>query len=76
VRLGFRKELADPVERDALYRKLVAEMYEQGKATNTASVFEIDDVIDPVETRRWIVEGFRGYVPQHMGARRPNVDTW
>ncbi|GEL26246.1 pyruvate carboxylase [Pseudonocardia sulfidoxydans NBRC 16205] len=79
VRLGFRKELdavEDPAERDALYRKLVAEMYEQGKATNTASVFEIDDVIDPVETRRWIVEGFRGYVPQNMGARRPNVDTW
>lgn len=79
VRLGFRKELEavdDPVEREALYRKLVAEMYEQGKATNTASVFEIDDVIDPVETRRWIVQGFRGYEPQRMGARRPNVDTW
>ncbi|GJF02957.1 acetyl-CoA carboxylase family protein [Pseudonocardia sp. D17] len=79
VRLGFRKELAaveDPAERDALYRKLVAEMYEQGKATNTASVFEIDDVIDPVETRRWIVEGFRSYHPADMGERRPNVDTW
>ncbi|ODU02740.1 MAG: carbamoyl-phosphate synthase large subunit [Pseudonocardia sp. SCN 72-86] len=79
VRLGFRKELEavdDPAERDALYRKLVAEMYEQGKATNTASVVEIDDVIDPVETRRWIVEGFRGYEPQDMGSRRPNVDTW
>ncbi|GAY07773.1 carboxyl transferase domain-containing protein [Pseudonocardia sp. N23] len=79
VRLGYRKELEaveDPAERDALYRKLVAEMYEQGKATNTASVFEIDDVIDPVETRRWIVEGFRGYVPADMGSRRRNVDTW
>jgi acetyl-CoA carboxylase carboxyltransferase component len=30
-------------------------MYEIGKGVNVASHFEIDDVIDPVESRRWIV---------------------
>ena len=80
VRLGFRKELdavEDPAEREQLYRKLVASMYEEGRAANTASVFEIDDVIDPAQTRRWIAEGFRSYVPDPGGPkRRPNVDTW
>ena len=54
VRLGFRKELdaiADPSERHARYQQLVAEYYEQGKALSAATVFEIDDVIDPAETR-------------------------
>ncbi|WP_275404307.1 carboxyl transferase domain-containing protein, partial [Pseudonocardia acidicola] len=80
VRLGYRKELeavADPVEREELFAKLVATMYEDGKATNTATVFEIDDVIDPARTRRWIVEGFRSFRPVPAeGKRRRNVDTW
>lgn len=57
VELGFRKELeaaADGPERDALFAKLVDAMYEHGKAANVASHFEIDDVIDPADTRRWI----------------------
>ena len=57
VRLGFRRELDaidDPAARDAEFQKMVARMYEHGKALNTASHFEIDDVIDPAETRRWI----------------------
>ena len=60
VRLGFRKELeaiADPVERETYYRDRVAEMYARGKAISIASVFEIDNVIDPAETRRWIMAG-------------------
>ncbi len=36
---------------------MVAKHYETGKATNIASVLEIDQVIDPVETRRWIIRG-------------------
>ena len=57
VRLGYRKELeaADGDEaREALFNEMVARMYEQGKAVNTASYFEIDDVIDPADSRRWI----------------------
>ncbi len=54
VRLGFRKEMeaiADPEERETYYRNKVAELYANGKAVSIASVFEIDNVIDPAETR-------------------------
>lgn len=62
VRLGFRKEMeaiADPEERETYYRNKVAELYANGKAVSIASVFEIDNVIDPAETRRWIMAGLR-----------------
>ncbi len=53
VRLGFRKELeaAGDGERDALFAQLVAAAYEQGKALHAATTFELDDVIDPADTR-------------------------
>ncbi len=57
VQLGFSRELSaatEGPERDALYEKLVDTMYELGSAANVASHFEIDDAIDPAETRRWI----------------------
>lgn len=57
VELGFSRELA-AAETDAartdLFDKLVNKMYEGGKATNVASYFEIDDVIDPADTRDWV----------------------
>lgn len=58
VKLGFRKELAaidDPAERDEAFRKMVAQLHERGKAINMAAHFEIDAVIDPVESRSWIL---------------------
>ena len=81
VKLGYRKELAaigDPAERMARYEEMVAAMYEQGKALNTATVFEVDDVIDPRDTRRWIVEGLRACPPPapRRGKKRPCIDTW
>ncbi len=81
VRLGFRKEMeviADPTEREAYYKKKVAELYASGKATSIASVFEIDNVIDPAETRRWIMAGLRSVPkpPPRDGRKRPNIDTW
>ncbi len=57
VELGYSRELAaaaEGPERDELYERLVNKMYESGKATNVASYFEIDDVIDPADTRRWV----------------------
>ncbi|MCE3550642.1 carbamoyl-phosphate synthase large subunit [Pseudonocardia sp. RS11V-5] len=80
VRLGYRKELeavSDPAEREELFRKYVAAEYEKGKALSVATVFEIDDVIDPAETRRWIVSSFpeRKVGPQPEKVR-PNIDTW
>lgn len=57
VQLGFKKELAaieDPNQRQQLYDQLVEQAYEQGKAINAASVMEIDEVIDPKDSRMWI----------------------
>lgn len=81
VKLGFRKELEaikDPEERLNTYEEMVARMYERGKAVNMASHFEIDDVIDPADTRKWIVSGLKSLPPrkQNSGKKRRNVDTW
>lgn len=57
VRLGFRKELDaidDEAKRNALFERLVAEMYDRGSAMEVAGVLEIDRVIDPAETRALI----------------------
>jgi acetyl-CoA carboxylase carboxyltransferase component/biotin carboxyl carrier protein len=54
VRLGYRRELdaiSDPEARQARYDELVAEQYTRGKALSAAAAFEIDDVIDPADTR-------------------------
>lgn len=81
VRLGYAKELAaitDPGERQVLYDKMVAAAYEQGKAISMASFLEIDDVIDPLETRQWLMRGLRS-VPAPLprdGKKRSFVDTW
>ena len=60
VKAGFKKELAaqkDPEAREALYNKLLSQLYERGKAVNMASYLEIDAVIDPADTRKWIIKG-------------------
>ena len=57
VRLGYRRELdaaGDPEAREELFQELVERMYQVGKALSVASYFEIDDVIDPADTRRWL----------------------
>jgi acetyl-CoA carboxylase carboxyltransferase component len=80
VRLGYRKELdavADDAARDALYRELVDRLYEHGKALSVATHFEIDDVIDPADTRRWITAILAASPrPSRSGKKRPNIDTW
>jgi acetyl-CoA carboxylase carboxyltransferase component len=58
VELGFRKELDAAVagpEREALRQRLVAAQYAKGKAINMAATLEIDAVIDPADTRRWLL---------------------
>ena len=81
VKLGYRKELEaieDPAERIATYNDMVAGMYERGKAANAASHFEFDDVIDPADSRKWIVAALKSVPPKPVrtGKKRPNVDTW
>jgi acetyl-CoA carboxylase carboxyltransferase component len=58
VRLGYRRELdaiPDTGERQQRYEQLVASYYERGKALSTAAAFEIDDVIDPADTRAVLI---------------------
>jgi acetyl-CoA carboxylase carboxyltransferase component len=84
VKLGYRRELEavdDPDERQALFDEMVARMYEHGKAVSTASFFEIDDVIDPADSRRWIVTALDAWAPssswrERDAKKRPYVDTW
>jgi acetyl-CoA carboxylase carboxyltransferase component len=77
VRLGYRKELAaagaGPAG-DALYLQLVGEQYAKGKAINMAATLEIDAVIDPAETRRWLM---RGLASAQVADRSPGgIDPW
>jgi acetyl-CoA carboxylase carboxyltransferase component len=81
VQLGFRRELEaieDPEEREAAFQSMVDRAYQHGKALNVASVFEIDDVIDPATTRRRVVETLRACPPPPVrsGKKRSCVDTW
>jgi acetyl-CoA carboxylase carboxyltransferase component len=78
VRLGFRKELeaaAEGAERDALFRKLVAQQYANGEAIHMAQTLEIDAVIDPADTRAWLVRGLASSAAVQRPAA-PCVDTW
>ncbi len=57
VRFASRKELeaiADESERKERVRELTVAAQEKAKAMNAAQVFEIDDVIDPADTRSLI----------------------
>ncbi|MEE2979475.1 MAG: carboxyl transferase domain-containing protein, partial [Pseudomonadota bacterium] len=84
IRLGFRKELEaveDLAEREALFRKMVEAAYEEGRALNIASYLEIDAVIDPADTRRWLLRGLQSAPPappRHARdpATRRFIDTW
>ncbi len=81
VRLGYRRELEaieDDDERQAAFDAMVASAYEHGKALNSASHFEFDDVIDPADPRRWITATLDPAPPPapREGKKRPNIDTW
>jgi acetyl-CoA carboxylase carboxyltransferase component len=82
VRLGMRRELAaieDPAERERVFQTTVAAAYEHGKGLNMAAYGEIDDVIDPADSRRWIATLFDppgGDWRRRSTKRRANVETW
>ncbi|HXR24723.1 MAG TPA: carboxyl transferase domain-containing protein [Candidatus Binataceae bacterium] len=81
VKLGYRNEIAaveDPQKRKAYFDEMVARMYDHGKAVNIASAFEIDDVIDPMESRRWIIAALDSSPPPapREGKKRVCIDTW
>ena len=57
---------------------MVDRAYQRGKAINVASAYEIDDVIDPADSRRRIVEALRSSPPptERSGKKRSCIDTW
>lgn len=80
VKHAYRKELEsieDPAQRDATYKQYVEEYYKEGKAINMASYLEIDSVIDPADTRRWITSGLKSVpaIPKNKQGQ-PFIDTW
>ena len=81
VRLAYRSELAaitDEGDRQRRYEERVAGLYEHGKAVNIAPFLSFDDVIDPADTRRWLVRSLESLPPEppRAGKRRPNIDPW
>ena len=81
VKLGFRKELAaieDPEARRADFDKRVERAYESAKAVNAATGGGLDDVIDPTDTRSWIVRGLQALPPvrPREGKKYPYIDPW
>jgi acetyl-CoA carboxylase carboxyltransferase component len=82
VRLGMRRELEaidDPQERERMFEESVAAAYERGQGMNMAAYGEIDDVIDPADSRRWIELLFDEHTGEwwrRPGKKRPNVDAW
>jgi len=79
VRLAMRKQLEaieDPAVREQTFQGMVAMAYDRGKAINTASLLELDAVIDPAETRTWLVRGLRSTGSPARTRPRRFVDPW
>jgi acetyl-CoA carboxylase carboxyltransferase component/biotin carboxyl carrier protein len=82
VRLGMRRELeaiADDAERERAFQAAVAAAYDRGEGINMAAYGEIDDVVDPADSRRWIATLFDDGAPDwktRPHKKRPNVDAW
>jgi len=81
VKLGFRNDLAaieDSDERIKKYDEMVAASYDRAKAVNSAPFFGVDDIIDPADSRAWIVTGLNSMPPVEVRKtkKRPYIDTW
>ena len=61
-------------ERNALRDALVAAQYEKGKAIHLAESLEIDAVIDPAESRRWLIATLESARLPPAGGRF--IDPW
>ena len=81
VKLGYRNELAaieDPAERKAKFDEMVARAYANGKALARATNPSLDDVIDPAETRRWVLAGLKAQPPAPVRTEKKLrwIDSW
>ncbi|MEO2176103.1 MAG: carboxyl transferase domain-containing protein [bacterium] len=81
VKLGYRAELAaveDSEDRKKMYEDMVARAYERGKALNYASLFSVDDTIDPADSRFWVANLMKSVRRHNLrdGKKRPAIDAW
>jgi acetyl/propionyl-CoA carboxylase alpha subunit/acetyl-CoA carboxylase carboxyltransferase component len=80
VKLGYRNELAaidHPDARRARFDEMVANAYQHGKALNYASLFGVDDTIDPADSRWWVASLLRALRTEPRGGKkRPSLDAW
>jgi len=78
VQLGYKHELEaidDATERQAWFEAKVAALYEKGKAVSAASYFELDAVIDPADSRHWLLTALNA-VGQPERDPSAFIDTW
>lgn len=81
VKLGQRARLeaiTDLKERTTAYENMVKAAYDRGKGLNAGHVFEVDDVIDPADTRKWLMAGMKAGAPlvSETQYRTPLIDVW
>ena len=81
VKLAFRKELMEIVdsdERRAYFDQRVEKAYDDAKAVNAASSGGVDEIIDPADTRAWIISGLNALPPlkKREGKKHPYIDPW
>jgi acetyl-CoA carboxylase carboxyltransferase component len=79
VRLALRKELeaiADEGERERRVRELTAQAESNARALNAATLFELDDVIDPAETRSLIASTLAAAGRAEPDRGHRFVDAW
>ncbi|MCC7363169.1 MAG: biotin/lipoyl-binding protein [Dehalococcoidia bacterium] len=81
IKLAYRNELlaiADLEERTRRYEELLAAAYDRTSAITVAGLFDLDDVIDPATSRRWVERtlDMGAFQDPRPAKRRPCVDTW
>lgn len=79
VRLAYRRELeaiSDAEARAVQERALIEALYLKGRALNVASYCEIDDVIDPAETRDWLHRMLASLPEGPRGRPDSGVSPW
>ncbi len=77
LKLALKKQLAaieSAEDREQMFQMAVNYAYDRGKAISMASYLEIDAVIDPSETRPWILRALKSVPP--LGPRKAFIDTW
>jgi acetyl-CoA carboxylase carboxyltransferase component len=81
VKLGYRKELMAIDDSDARrqeFERRTAVAYENAKAINSVTGGGLDDVIDPADTRSWIVNSLKRLPPALPKTEKkyPYIDPW